>query len=137
MQPGDRQEMLQARLAERLFDLLRDGAAFAGDQCRGHTAGRTWKDGGDPLRHAGAQPPQCFTPAALRVARWMFGGVRLGEPMGAAIAVADPADLREIGLALQVVPARQGLAGYRVEHRLEGDAVARAELVFVVGDVEA
>ena len=137
MQPGDRQEMLQAELAERLLDVFGDRAALAGDQRRGDAARRARQHGGDPLRHPGAQSQQSFAPtAAFRLGRSVLGSSRGGQPMGAAIAVADPADPSEIGLALQVVSARQNLAGYRVEHRLEGDAVARTEPVAVVGDVQ-
>jgi hypothetical protein len=47
----------------------------------------------------------------------------------AAEAVADRADLSEERLALQVVRAGQGLPRHRVEHRLEGYPVARAQQV--------
>jgi hypothetical protein len=40
MQPGDRQEVRQAGIAERLDDLLVDRAALAGDEGRGDPAGR-------------------------------------------------------------------------------------------------
>ena len=69
MQPGDRQQVRQAGIAEGLLDLFRDGAALAGDQRRSDPAGRAGQHGVDPPRHLGAQMPQILAPAAAR-----FGG---------------------------------------------------------------
>ncbi len=56
--------------------------------------------------------------------------------MGGAIGVADPADLGEIGLALQIVTTRQDLPRHRIKHRLHADRVARRERVARRRDVE-
>ena len=135
MQPGDGQEMLQTRLAKCLFDLFGDRPAFAGDQRRGNPTRGAGKHGGDAPRHLGSQMPQILAPAALN--RPGLGRIRLGNAARAAKCVADPADLREIRLALKVVPARQGLAGHRIEHRLEADPVAGVEQIAGLRDVQA
>lgn len=57
--------------------------------------------------------------------------------MRAAIGVPDRADPGEIGLALQIMRAGQGLSRHRVEHRLEARPVARAQQVTGFGDVDA
>ncbi len=129
VQSGDRQQVLQPGLAERGLDLLGDGAALAGDQRRGDPAGRTGQHGDDPPRHLGAQIAQPLAPTAV--------GHIAGDAARRTIAVADPADPREIGLALHVVAARQDLARHRIQHRAHGHPVAGDEQVARRGDVHA
>src|SRR5271166_5884694 len=105
MQPRDRQEMLQAGLAERLLDLFGDRTPLAGDQRRGDAAGRARQYGGYPPRHLGAQLQQGFAPAT-GFGKPRRGGFRTGEPMGVAVGVADAANPSEIGLPLKVVSTR-------------------------------
>ena len=123
MQSGDRQQVLQPGLAERGLDLFGDGAALAGDQRRGDPAGRARQHGDDPPRHLRAQTPQPLAPAA---AGRIFGA---GDAVRRAIAVADPADPGEKGLALHIVAARQDLARHRIECGAHGDPVAGGEQV--------
>ncbi len=130
MQPGDRQQMRQAGLAECLLDLLGHRAALAGDHRGGDAAGRAGQRRVDPRRHLGAQPQQPFAPAATS---GLLGG---GDAARRAKAVADPADAGEIEFALHVAPARQQLRRHRVDKSLEADPVARLQRIAGRRDME-
>jgi hypothetical protein len=76
MQPGNRQQMLQPRLAKGFLDLLGDRAAFSGDQRRGDTTGRTRQHGNDPARHLRAQMTQTLSPPAVCIVSFVCRAVR-------------------------------------------------------------
>jgi hypothetical protein len=121
--------LIGKRIAKCLLDVFGDGAALAGDQCRGDAAGRTRQHGTDPRRHLGAQPPQRLAPAVLVR--------RPRQAVRGAVAVADAADPGEVEVALEVAPARQYRRRHRIEPAFEADPVAGFEPVARRRDVQS
>ena len=111
MQSGDRQQVRQAGIAERLLDLFGDRAAFAGDQRRGDPSCRRRAA---PRRSAVSS--RCAAAATPRASRLPF---RAGHSARGAKAVADPADAGEKQLALKIPSTRHHLDRHRIEHGLE------------------
>src|SRR5437762_8662370 len=86
---------------------------------------------GDAAGHLVAQLQEPFAPAAVAA-----NLVRCRDAAGAAIAIANTADAREVKLALHVAAPRQYLPRYREQHRLDLQPVARPQLVAARREVE-